>query len=92
MEYFSRLDAVDCRLPETVKAVFMLASLPASWDELRRAQAADRMTVSGVRLALLHEFERRLVHCDGRCPRTLGQRSVDSATRRTPPRRQVQSS
>jgi hypothetical protein len=64
-EYFTRLDAVNCQLPETVKAVFVLNSLPPSWSVFRQTQTAAAttahpLTVSTVCLAILQERDRRL--------------------------------
>ena len=64
-EYFTRLDAVDCKLPETVKAVFVLASLPSTWTVFKQTQTAaasntNPLTVSTVCLAILQERDRRL--------------------------------
>ena len=64
-EYFTRLDAVDCKLPETVKAIFVLASLPPTWTVFKQTQTAaasntNPLTVSTVCLAVLQERDRRL--------------------------------
>jgi hypothetical protein len=64
-EYFTRLDAVNCQLPETVKAVFLLASLSPSWTVFKQTQTAaastaSPLTVSTVSLAILQERDRRL--------------------------------
>jgi transposase InsO family protein len=64
-EYFTRLDTVDCKLPETVKAVFVLMSLPTSWTVFKQTQTAAAstsrpLTVATVTLAILQERDRRL--------------------------------
>jgi transposase InsO family protein len=64
-EYYTRLDAVNCQLPDTVKAAFLLNSLPASWEGFQQMQSASAsdanpLTVSGVSLAILVERDRRL--------------------------------
>jgi hypothetical protein len=64
-EYFTRLDAVNCQLPETVKAVFILASLSSTWTVFKQTQTAaasnsNPLTVSNVCLAILQERDRRV--------------------------------
>jgi transposase InsO family protein len=63
-EYFTRLDGVDCKLPETVKAILVIHSLPPSWDIFRQTQmaaasASNPLTVSTLCLAILQERDRR---------------------------------
>ena len=64
-DYFTRLDAVNCQLPETVKAVFILASLSSTWTVFKQTQTAaasnsNPLTVSNVCLAILQERDRRV--------------------------------
>jgi hypothetical protein len=64
-EYFTRLDAVNCQLPPTVKAVLILASLSPSWTVFKQTQTAaasdtNPLSVSSVSLAVLQERDRRL--------------------------------
>ena len=64
-EYFTRLDAVNCQLPETVKAVLIIASLSSSWTVFKQTQTAaasnaNPLTVSTICLAILQERDRRL--------------------------------
>jgi hypothetical protein len=65
-EYFTRLDAVDCQLPQTVKAVLILATLPPSWEVFKQTQGAvastpDSLIVSNLCLAILQERDRKLL-------------------------------
>ena len=74
-EYFTRLDAVDCKLPETVKAVFVLASLPSTWTVFKQTQTAAAsiihpLTVTNVCLAILQE------RCNEAWPRFLTDTSL----------------
>ena len=90
-EYFTRLDAVDCKLPETVKAVFVLASLPQSWTVFKQTQTAaastsNPLTVSTVCLAILQERDRRLNE-DRATQSLIDSASALAASQGPPPRR-----
>ena len=63
---FAQLDAVDVKLSDVVKALFIIGSLPASWSAFQTTQTAAattaHLTVTSVCAAIQTERDRRVLH------------------------------
>lgn len=72
-ELFEKFENVGCIMPEDMKAAFILASLPQSYDSMVASiqGRAEVFTMAFVKSKLLEEFERRLEKSDSENQRAM---------------------